>query len=141
MKVHHIFICSFFLTQPTASQCSSTSSENSTTSPSPNEAQEPQRDPFSERVVVVYASMILVVTCIGLSVAAARKLIGCSVERSYNNRKVNRVYENKQNGSHPVEVSTVYPCANYTKPNEVESTDEYGLDTAPANCYQYQATV
>ncbi|KAK2851993.1 hypothetical protein Q5P01_008269 [Channa striata] len=138
MKVHHIFFYSFFLTKSATSQSSSSSSENITTSPTP----EPELEFSPQLGVVVYACLILVVTSIALSVAAAKKLNVCPVETVDNNREVNSVYENtedKPSDSHPGEVFSVYTCANHTKPNEVDSTEEYSLDAA--NCDQDQAAV
>lgn len=59
--------------------------------------------------------------------------------------QVSRVYEeipevDTQSTSPPVEVSTVYSSAKYTKPNGVETTDEYSLATDPAACSQNQVS-
>ncbi|XP_051280326.1 uncharacterized protein LOC127376922 isoform X44 [Dicentrarchus labrax] len=58
------------------------------------------------------------------------------VETEYaNGTETNRVYEeireeDKQSRSPPAEISTVYTYAKYSKPNAVETTDEYSLITA-----------
>ncbi|XP_051280322.1 uncharacterized protein LOC127376922 isoform X43 [Dicentrarchus labrax] len=59
------------------------------------------------------------------------------VETEYANgtEQTNRVYEeireeDKQSRSPPAEISTVYTYAKYSKPNAVETTDEYSLITA-----------
>ncbi|XP_056240654.1 CMRF35-like molecule 5 isoform X3 [Seriola aureovittata] len=58
--------------------------------------------------------------------------------------KDDRVYEevreeNRQSRAPPVEVFTVYACTKYTKPNAVETTDDYSLVTAAAATSQNQA--
>ncbi|XP_078112022.1 uncharacterized protein LOC144521352 isoform X2 [Sander vitreus] len=60
------------------------------------------------------------------------------LETEYSNvTKANRVYEeireDRQSTSPPVEVSTVYTYAKYTKPDRVETTEEYSLVTAPTS--------
>ncbi|TDH10131.1 hypothetical protein EPR50_G00071870 [Perca flavescens] len=60
------------------------------------------------------------------------------LETEYSNvTGANRVYEeireDRQSTSPPVEVSTVYTYAKYTKSNVVETTEEYSLVTAPTS--------
>ncbi|KAF1389956.1 hypothetical protein PFLUV_G00053070 [Perca fluviatilis] len=60
------------------------------------------------------------------------------VETEYSNvTEANRVYEeireDRQSTSPPVEVSTVYTYAKYTKPDGAETTEEYSLVTAPTS--------
>ena len=43
------------------------------------------------------------------------------------------IREDRQSTSPPVEVSTVYTYAKYTKPDGVETTEEYSLVTAPTS--------
>ncbi|XP_051280317.1 uncharacterized protein LOC127376922 isoform X36 [Dicentrarchus labrax] len=94
--------------------------------------------------LLLYVSLTLVVMIIVLSAAV---LIFCRkraskpkeppVETEYANgtEQTNRVYEeireeDKQSRSPPAEISTVYTYAKYSKPNAVETTDEYSLITA-----------
>ncbi|XP_051280280.1 uncharacterized protein LOC127376922 isoform X4 [Dicentrarchus labrax] len=94
--------------------------------------------------LLLYVSLTLVVMIVVLSAAV---LIFCRkrtskpkeppVETEYANvtEQTNRVYEeireeDKQSRSPPAEISTVYTYAKYSKPNAVETTDEYSLITA-----------
>ncbi|XP_035864147.1 uncharacterized protein LOC116059240 isoform X2 [Sander lucioperca] len=94
---------------------------------------------------LLYVDLTLVVFFIMLSVVLlifcrmrARKPKEPPVETEYSNgTKANRVYEeireDRQSTSPPVEVSTVYTYAKYTKPDGVETTEEYSLVTAPTS--------
>ncbi|XP_028437628.1 uncharacterized protein LOC114558087 isoform X2 [Perca flavescens] len=68
----------------------------------------------------------------------ARKPKEPPLETEYSNvTKAKRVYEeireDRQSTSPPVEVSTVYTYAKYTKPDGAETTEEYSLVTAPTS--------
>ncbi|XP_039655985.1 uncharacterized protein LOC120558793 isoform X2 [Perca fluviatilis] len=94
---------------------------------------------------LLYVGLTLVLLLITLSVALlifcrkrARKPKEPPLETEYSNvTKANRVYEeireDRQSTSPPVEVSTVYTYAKYTKPDGVETTEEYSLVTAPTS--------
>ncbi|TDH10137.1 hypothetical protein EPR50_G00071830 [Perca flavescens] len=49
------------------------------------------------------------------------------------NQVYEEIREDRQSTSPPVEVSTVYTYAKYTKPDVVETTEEYSLVTAPTS--------
>ncbi|KAF1389960.1 hypothetical protein PFLUV_G00053110 [Perca fluviatilis] len=49
------------------------------------------------------------------------------------NRVYEEIREDRQSTSPPVEVSTVYTYVKYTKPDGVETTEEYSLVTAPTS--------
>ncbi|XP_026222848.1 uncharacterized protein LOC113166875 isoform X2 [Anabas testudineus] len=142
MKVPHIFLCFFFYftstilnqnltdqaapiaTATSASPQSSTSKSVGVTSSSSSTGtrEEPETSVTSAGAVI-------------------RNCKAYPAETVYDNvREVSRVYEvmeeNKQSGRPAVEVSTIYACAKYTKPNGVDTTDEYSLVTAPASCAQ-----
>ncbi|XP_035860505.1 uncharacterized protein LOC116050914 isoform X1 [Sander lucioperca] len=94
---------------------------------------------------LLYVGLTLVVFFIMLSVALlifcrmrSRKPKEPPLETEYSNvTKANRVYEeireDRQSTSPHVEVSTVYTYAKYTKPDGVETTEEYSLVTAPTS--------
>ncbi|XP_051280295.1 uncharacterized protein LOC127376922 isoform X16 [Dicentrarchus labrax] len=130
---------------PTTTQSLSSSSGSSTPSSSspetPNQPEQQQR--AAGPGLQLYVRLTLVVMIIVLS---ASVLIFCRkraskpkeppVETEYANvTEANRVYEeigeeDRQSRSPPAEISTVYTYAKYSKPNAVETTDEYSLITA-----------
>ncbi|XP_051280284.1 uncharacterized protein LOC127376922 isoform X8 [Dicentrarchus labrax] len=137
---------------PTTTQSLSSSSGSSTPSSSspetPNQPEQQQR--AAGPGLQLYVRLTLVVMIIVLS---ASVLIFCRkraskpkeppVETEYANvtetpvlfLQANRVYEeigeeDRQSRSPPAEISTVYTYAKYSKPNAVETTDEYSLITA-----------
>ncbi|XP_051280303.1 uncharacterized protein LOC127376922 isoform X23 [Dicentrarchus labrax] len=135
---------------PTTTQSLSSSSGSSTPSSSSpettNQPEKQQRAAGPDQVslgVVLYVSLTLVMLIIALSAAV---LIFCRkraskpkeppLESEYANVTVaNRVYEeigeeDRQSRSPPAEISTVYTYAKYSKPNAVETTDEYSFVTA-----------
>ncbi|XP_051280288.1 uncharacterized protein LOC127376922 isoform X11 [Dicentrarchus labrax] len=131
---------------PTTTQSLSSSSGSSTpSSSSPETTNQPeQQQRAAGPGLLLYVSLTLVVMIIVLSAAV---LIFCRkraskpkeppVETEYANgtEQTNRVYEeireeDKQSRSPPAEISTVYTYAKYSKPNAVETTDEYSLITA-----------
>ncbi|XP_039655982.1 cell wall protein DAN4-like isoform X2 [Perca fluviatilis] len=111
-------------------------------SASPEASEQPQQ---KQTRALLYVALTLVLFFIMLSVALlifcrmrARKPKEPPLETEYSNvTKANRVYEeireDRQSTSPPVEVSTVYTYAKYTKPDGVESTEEYSLVTAPTS--------
>ncbi|XP_031156985.1 uncharacterized protein LOC116050906 [Sander lucioperca] len=111
-------------------------------SASPEASKQPRQKHTS---TLLYVGLTLVVFFIMLSVALlifcrmrARKPKEPPLETEYSNvTKANRVYEeireDRQSTSPPVEVSTVYTYAKYTKPDGVETTEEYSLVTAPTS--------
>ncbi|TDH10140.1 hypothetical protein EPR50_G00071860 [Perca flavescens] len=94
---------------------------------------------------LLYLGLTLLLFFIMLSVALlifcrkrARKPKEPPLETEYSNvTKAKRVYEeireDRQSTSPPVEVSTVYTYAKYTKPDGAETTEEYSLVTAPTS--------
>ncbi|XP_051280300.1 uncharacterized protein LOC127376922 isoform X21 [Dicentrarchus labrax] len=131
---------------PTTTQSLSSSSGSSTpSSSSPETTNQPeQQQRAAGPGLLLYVSLTLVVMIVVLSAAV---LIFCRkraskpkeppVETEYANgtEQTNRVYEeireeDKQSRSPPAEISTVYTYAKYSKPNAVETTDEYSLITA-----------
>ncbi|XP_078112021.1 uncharacterized protein LOC144521352 isoform X1 [Sander vitreus] len=115
-------------------------------SASPEASEQPrQKHTAHDPRALLYVGLTLVVFFIMLSVALlifcrmrARKPKEPPLETEYSNvTKANRVYEeireDRQSTSPPVEVSTVYTYAKYTKPDRVETTEEYSLVTAPTS--------
>ncbi|KAF1389958.1 hypothetical protein PFLUV_G00053090 [Perca fluviatilis] len=138
---------------PSASTLMTSQSLSSTPSSASPEASEQPRQKHTTPAAsaahaqraLLYAGLTLVLFFIMLSVALlifcrmrARKPKEPPVETEYSNvTKANRVYEeireDRQSTSPPVEVSTVYTYAKYTKPDGVETTEEYSLVTAPTS--------
>ncbi|XP_026222846.1 uncharacterized protein LOC113166875 isoform X1 [Anabas testudineus] len=160
MKVPHIFLCFFFYftstilnqnltdqaapiaTATSASPQSSTSKSVGVTSSSSSTGTREEPETSVTSGMAEFAFLLLIITVIVLSAGAViRNCKAYPAETVYDNvREVSRVYEvmeeNKQSGRPAVEVSTIYACAKYTKPNGVDTTDEYSLVTAPASCAQ-----
>ncbi|XP_051280278.1 uncharacterized protein LOC127376922 isoform X2 [Dicentrarchus labrax] len=132
-------------TLTTTQSLSSSSGSSTPSSSSPETTNQPeQQQRAAGPGLLLYVSLTLVVMIIVLSAAV---LIFCRkraskpkeppVETEYANvtEQTNRVYEeireeDKQSRSPPAEISTVYTYAKYSKPNAVETTDEYSLITA-----------
>ncbi|XP_039655997.1 uncharacterized protein LOC120558799 [Perca fluviatilis] len=158
MNVCQSLICFFFLTPtsplrpsspsvPSASTLMTSHNLSSTPSSAFPEASEqpPQKHTTPAQRALLYVGLTLVLFFIMLSVALlifcsmrARKTKEPPLETEYSNvTKANRVYEeireDRQSTSPPVEVSTVYTYAKYTKPDGVETTEEYSLVTAPTS--------
>ncbi|KAK2851956.1 hypothetical protein Q5P01_008232 [Channa striata] len=131
---------------PLYSESLGSSSERFTPSSSSSSSTGTNKQPETESAAgpdkLLYVSLVLVVLIIGLSVALLmfcrrrpRKLREGPAETSYDSvRKASRVYEeireDRQSRCPPVEVSTVYTCAKFSKSNGVETTDEYSSITA-----------
>ncbi|XP_051280294.1 uncharacterized protein LOC127376922 isoform X15 [Dicentrarchus labrax] len=131
-------------TLTTTQSLSSSSGSSTPSSSSPETTNQPeQQQRAAGPGLLLYVSLTLVVMIIVLSAAV---LIFCRkraskpkeppVETEYANvTEANRVYEeireeDRQSRSPPAEISTVYTYAKYSKPNAVETTDEYSLITA-----------
>ncbi|XP_039655991.1 uncharacterized protein LOC120558795 isoform X3 [Perca fluviatilis] len=132
---------------PSASTLMTSQSLSSTpSSASPEASEQPQQKHTAPaQRALLYVGLTLVLFFIMLSVALlifcrmrARKPKEPPVETEYSNvTEANRVYEeireDRQSTSPPVEVSTVYTYAKYTKPDGAETTEEYSLVTAPTS--------
>ncbi|XP_022619051.1 CMRF35-like molecule 5 isoform X2 [Seriola dumerili] len=119
------------------------SSGSSVGSPTHSSASETNNQPETspaDSAVQLYVGLVLVFMITVLSVAVlifcrnrASKPRGPPLETAYAKvTKDDRVYEevreeNGQSRAPPVEVFTVYACTKYTKPNAVETTDDYSL--------------
>ncbi|XP_031168086.1 CMRF35-like molecule 1 [Sander lucioperca] len=128
---------------PSASTLMTSQSLSSTpSSASPETSKQP---PQKHTSALLYVGLTLVVFFIMLSVALlifcrmrARKPKEPPLETEYAivteaNRVYEEIREDRQSTSPPVEVSTVYTYAKYTKPDGVETTEEYSLVTAPTS--------
>ncbi|XP_071333562.1 uncharacterized protein [Trachinotus anak] len=130
-------------TPTTTTQSLSSSVGSSSFSSAPETTKQPEASPGGS--VVLYAGLILAFMIIVLSVTVLifcrnrnRKSTEPPEETVYANvTKDNRVYEDireeeRRSRAPPVEMSVVYTCPKYTKPNKVETTDDYSLATATA---------
>ncbi|XP_026223437.1 uncharacterized protein LOC113167228 [Anabas testudineus] len=96
---------------------------------------------------LVFIIIILLVTVLIFCMKRPKKLKEHPVEAEDTHaREVSQVYEeireeDRQSRSSPVEVSTGYNCAKYTKPNGVDTTDEYSVATDPPACAQNQKLI
>ncbi|KAF1389964.1 hypothetical protein PFLUV_G00053150 [Perca fluviatilis] len=130
-------------TPSSASTLMTSQSLSSTPSSASPEAREQPQQKHTR--ALLYVGLTLVLFFIMLSVALlifcrkrARKPKEPPLETEYSNvTEANRVYEeireDRQSTSPPVEVSTVYTYAKYTKPDGAETTEEYSLVTAPTS--------
>ncbi|XP_056240653.1 uncharacterized protein LOC130174640 isoform X2 [Seriola aureovittata] len=138
-------------TLTTTTQSSGSSVGSSTHSSASETTNQPETSPAGS-AVQLYVGLVLVFMITVLSVAVlifcrnrASKPRGPPSETEYAKvTKDDRVYEevreeNRQSRAPPVEVFTVYACTKYTKPNAVETTDDYSLVTAAAATSQNQA--
>ncbi|XP_028437627.1 uncharacterized protein LOC114558087 isoform X1 [Perca flavescens] len=120
-------------------------SRPSSASPEASEQPRQKHTTPSAPSALLYLGLTLLLFFIMLSVALlifcrkrARKPKEPPLETEYSNvTKAKRVYEeireDRQSTSPPVEVSTVYTYAKYTKPDGAETTEEYSLVTAPTS--------
>ncbi|KAI3357829.1 hypothetical protein L3Q82_016226 [Scortum barcoo] len=130
-------------TLKTTQSLSSTSGRSTPSSASPETTEQSQQQQTSAARpdLLLYVGVILLVMIVVLSVAVlifcrkrASKPKEAPVETDYANvteasREYEEIREDRQSRS-PVEISTVYACAKYTKTNGAETTDDYSFVTA-----------
>ncbi|KAK9515214.1 hypothetical protein VZT92_025878 [Zoarces viviparus] len=128
----------------TTTQLSSSTGSYTPSSASPEGTQQSQREQTpAAGYTLMYVGLTLAVIIVVLLAAVvifcrkrASKPKEPPVETEYaNDTESNRVYEevreeDRRSTSPPVDVSTLYAYVKYTKPNDVETSDEYSLAAA-----------